>query len=229
MKKVYLLSIMGMLAAGLVGCGMGGGGSGLLRESSQLPGTQGSSSRGPQAKVTRVAEKAPSPDSGQLSISSQPKGAKVSLNGSDTDQVTPQVFQSLQVGEISVSLEAPGYHEWRESVTIEEGRTTKVTVKLSKLSPGALKVIVRREGRREPGAVVKLAPSDQEKKTDRDGICIFKRLIPGVYSVAVCKMVSGESCAGTATKIQVSSGKMVKAKISLAPEPAPSETSQESK
>jgi len=217
MKKVYLLLILGILAAGLVGCGMGSGGSGLRQESYRLPGTQGFST--PQAEVTIVAEKVPYPDGGRLSVSSQPKGAKISLNGSDTSQVTPQVFESVETGKTSVSLQIPGYREWRGTVTIEKGKTTKVSVKLRKLTPGALKVIVSWQGRRGPGVVVKLDPSSETKTTNRDGICIFKQLDPGTYSVTAGKIISGESYAGVVVKIRVSSAKTVTTKISLDPGP----------
>jgi serine/threonine-protein kinase len=72
------------------------------------------------------------PKVGQLMVSTNLPGAKISLDGrSDPSWVTPHTIPDLAVGTYNVVISKDGYDDIQQSVTIEGGQTKTVTGNLS--------------------------------------------------------------------------------------------------
>ena len=72
------------------------------------------------------------PKVGQLMVSTNIPGAKISLDGrSDPNWVTPYTIPDLAVGTYNVVISKDGYDDIQQSVTIEGGQTKTVTGNLS--------------------------------------------------------------------------------------------------
>ena len=55
---------------------------------------------------------------GSLAISSVPSGAKIFINGNETECVTPYTLKNLNLGVYLIKLKLPGYIPWSESVSV---------------------------------------------------------------------------------------------------------------
>ena len=83
----------------------------------------------PGERVQVYARLVPEPSSGRLSVSSEPEGAAVYLNGSYRGK-TPLAIE-LAPGVYDLRLALPGYADYREQVRVQAGRTTYVYARLA--------------------------------------------------------------------------------------------------
>jgi len=72
------------------------------------------------------------PGIGTLEISSTPAGARVFIDGADVQKVTPATITNLSSGDHTYKLVLSGYKDATGTSTIEPGKTTTVTVPLTK-------------------------------------------------------------------------------------------------
>ena len=70
------------------------------------------------------------PAFGSVSVSSQPQGAKVFLDGEDTGKVTPCTIGEIVSGRCDIRLQLKDYAPASQSVTVTEGMTASVNVTL---------------------------------------------------------------------------------------------------
>jgi hypothetical protein len=78
---------------------------------------------------------APTPNVGTLIVSSNPAGAKITIDGqSQPDWVTPRTFEGYAAGDHQVVVSKPGYDNTTSSVTIEAGKTGNIDATLKALS-----------------------------------------------------------------------------------------------
>ena len=70
------------------------------------------------------------PAFGSVSVSSQPQGAKVFLDGEDTGKVTPCTIGEIASGRCGIRLQLKDYAPASQSVTVTEGMTASVNVTL---------------------------------------------------------------------------------------------------
>jgi predicted Ser/Thr protein kinase len=83
-------------------------------------------------KAEPVHARTPVSKVGQLMVSTNISGAKISLDGrSDPSWVTPHTIPDLAVGTYNVVISKDGYDDIQQSVTIEGGQTKTVTGNLS--------------------------------------------------------------------------------------------------
>ncbi len=75
----------------------------------------------------------PAVATGRLSVTSDPAGAKVFLNGENTGLTTPTALENLVPGRrVNVALMQKGYEDWRRTVTVEGDKTVPVYAALKK-------------------------------------------------------------------------------------------------
>lgn len=72
------------------------------------------------------------PGIGTLEISSTPAGARVFIDGADAQKVTPATITNLSSGDHTYKLVLSGYKDATGTATIEPGKTTTVSVPLTK-------------------------------------------------------------------------------------------------
>ncbi|KQC03989.1 MAG: hypothetical protein APR53_04245 [Methanoculleus sp. SDB] len=70
------------------------------------------------------------PSTGSVSVTSDPSGASVSLDGVDQG-VTPLTISGISEGPHSLTLAKSGYQDYTESVTVVAGQTTSIAVSLT--------------------------------------------------------------------------------------------------
>ena len=70
---------------------------------------------------------------GGLSISTDPAGASITIDGQATGQVAPFTFTKLKEGTHDIYLELPGYLPWSGDVTLASGETGRLSIVLTKL------------------------------------------------------------------------------------------------
>jgi len=72
------------------------------------------------------------PGIGTLEISSTPAGARVFIDGADAEKVTPATITNLSSGDHTYKLVLSGYKDATGTSTIEAGKTTTVSVPMTK-------------------------------------------------------------------------------------------------
>ncbi|MHB8105821.1 MAG: PEGA domain-containing protein [Candidatus Cryosericum sp.] len=70
---------------------------------------------------------------GELSISTDPPGASVTIDGQATGQITPFTFSKLKDGSHEVELVLPGYLPWSGEGSVSKGQTNRLSIALTKL------------------------------------------------------------------------------------------------
>ena len=70
---------------------------------------------------------------GTLEISSTPAGARVFIDGADALKATPATITNLSSGDYTYKLVLSGYKDATGTVTIEPGKTTTLSVSLTKM------------------------------------------------------------------------------------------------
>ena len=72
-------------------------------------------------------EQVPSPQTGKISITSTPSGARIFLDGSDTGRVTPYMTPGVSAGSHSIRLTLAGHADWEQrDVPVSAGQITTV-------------------------------------------------------------------------------------------------------
>ena len=75
----------------------------------------------------------PVPIYGSLDVKTNPRGAKIILNGKGYGKTTPDVFNNLLIGNYQIMIDLDKYQSISKSVTIEEGKTTYLDEKFLNL------------------------------------------------------------------------------------------------
>ncbi|MCE5192913.1 MAG: PEGA domain-containing protein [Candidatus Cryosericum sp.] len=70
---------------------------------------------------------------GGLSISTDPAGASITIDGQPTNQISPFTFTGLKEGVHEVLLELPGYLPWSGEATVSHDQTGRLSIALTKL------------------------------------------------------------------------------------------------
>jgi hypothetical protein len=90
----------------------------------------------PVAPPTAPVTPPPTPPavlSGRLSVTSDPSGARVFVNGENTGRTTPTTVENLSPGKrVNVAVMHKGYEDWRRTVTVEGDKTVPVYASLKK-------------------------------------------------------------------------------------------------
>lgn len=73
-----------------------------------------------------------SPTTGSISVQSSPTGAKIFIDGIDTNFVTPKTISNLATGNHTIKCNMTGYDDGSQSVTVIPGQTTSVMITLQK-------------------------------------------------------------------------------------------------
>jgi hypothetical protein len=84
-----------------------------------------------KGKSSEESASPPGPQYGDISVTSEPKGAKVYLDGNDTGKTTDCTLTNVSVGTHSIKLEIANYGKWEGSVEVRANQTTNVTAVLS--------------------------------------------------------------------------------------------------
>jgi hypothetical protein len=71
------------------------------------------------------------PLTGSISVSSEPRGAAILLDGIDTGKTTDAVIEHVPVGSHTLTLNLPGYTPYSTAVTVEEGGVAEVRAVLT--------------------------------------------------------------------------------------------------
>ena len=72
-------------------------------------------------------EQVPSPQTGRISITSTPSGARIFLDRSDTGRVTPYVIPDVSAGSHGIRLTLAGHSDWEQrNVPVSAGQITTV-------------------------------------------------------------------------------------------------------
>ncbi len=70
---------------------------------------------------------------GKLTITSDPSGARILLNGSNTGRVTPATLDRLEAGKrVTIGLQRKGYTDWSRTIGIETNKSTPLYAALKK-------------------------------------------------------------------------------------------------
>ena len=78
-------------------------------------------------------EQVPTPQTGRISITSTPSGARIFLDGSDTGRVTPYVTPYVSAGSHSIRLTLAGYSYWEQrDIPVSSGQITTVHAPLQR-------------------------------------------------------------------------------------------------
>ena len=73
---------------------------------------------------------------GSISVTSAPSGARIFLNQSDTGRVTPYVISDLSIGSHSIHLTLAGHSDWGpQNVPVAVGQITTVNATMERIDP----------------------------------------------------------------------------------------------
>ena len=73
---------------------------------------------------------------GSISVTSTPSGARIFLNRSDTGRVTPHVITDLSAGSHSIHLTLAGHSDWGpQNVPVSAGQITTVNASMEPIDP----------------------------------------------------------------------------------------------
>jgi len=73
---------------------------------------------------------------GSVSVSSTPAGARIYLDGADTGYTTPRTISSVTAGSHTVRCSMSGYTDQSQTVTVNAGQTSAVTLNLPAVATG---------------------------------------------------------------------------------------------
>jgi len=117
------------------------------------------------------------PTTGSIAVSSTPVGAAITLDGSETGQVTPYTFNELAPGERTVALNLAGYEPATQTVAVVAGSTVNAEFTLVLIpTTGSLAV-----NSTPAGAAITLDGTETGQVTPYT----FDALTPGEHTVAV--------------------------------------------
>lgn len=67
---------------------------------------------------------------GVIAVSTEPRGATITLNGLEQDENSPAVLQRIVAGDYTLGLTRKGYHDWSQHVSVVSGSTTYINTTL---------------------------------------------------------------------------------------------------
>lgn len=85
---------------------------------------------------------APTPITGSLSVESTPAGATIAIDGNEVG-TTPRNVHNLLIGNHTVKLTMPGYKSSEQTITVREGETARVNVRLENMGEAEIVVSPR--------------------------------------------------------------------------------------
>lgn len=158
---------------------------------------------------------------GVLRITSEPRGARIFLDGTDTGQTTPATL-SVPPSAHAVRAELTGYLPAYDTVFVPAGEQREVHLVLSSPNRGMLTgVVYDRFGATPSGATVQVrTPQGQlvaETKTNSFGLFHFPPLPPGTYTVAAAMTVEGALEVGQVDQVGVQAGQRTNVSLVVFP------------
>ncbi len=158
---------------------------------------------------------------GVLRITSEPSGARIFLDGTDTGQITPATL-SVSPSAHAVKAELTGYLPAYDTVFVPAGEQREVHLVLSPPNRGMLiGVVYDRFGATPSGATVQVrTPQGQlvaETKTNSFGLFHFPPLPPGTYTVAAAMTVEGALEVGQVDQVVVQAGQRTNVSLVVFP------------
>jgi hypothetical protein len=147
------------------------------------------------------------PTTGSVVVNSTPAGAAITLDGTDTSQVTPYTFDSLTPGEHTVAVNLAGYEPASQSINVVAGSSVTTDFTLV-LIPTTGSVVVNST---PAGAAITLDGAETSQVTPHT----FDALTPGEHTVAVnlagyepasqtVNVVAGSSVTADYTLVEIS-------------------------
>ncbi|MGA2917879.1 beta strand repeat-containing protein [Methanoregula sp.] len=121
------------------------------------------------------------PRTGSISVTSAPAGAAISLDGTDTSQVTPSTLDAIAPGSHTVAVDLSGYNPASMTVTVSTGSTatanfqlvaipTTGSISVTSTPPGAaISVDGKGTGKVTPSTIDGIAPGDHSVTVDLTG------------------------------------------------------------
>jgi serine/threonine protein kinase len=91
----------------------------------------------------RLVKEMPSRLTGSIAISSRPAGARVLIDGIDTQMQTPCTIEQVTVGQHSIELKKNGYETVKLEQDVRTGQTTRASADLTKTRPKGQKRAVQ--------------------------------------------------------------------------------------
>ncbi len=109
-----------------------------------------------------------------LFVSSDPYGARVTVDGTPVERPTPVLLRSLAPGRHRVGLQRPGYDSREVEVSLQEGTVEIIAPLLPRVAfaagfPGEPTVVLGKEERRTEGRLWTLAPGSYSFSRQKDG------------------------------------------------------------
>ncbi len=150
------------------------------------------------------------PTTGSLAVNSTPQGAAITLDGTETGQVTPYTFSELAPGDHTVAVNLAGYEPASKTVSVVAGSTVPAEftlVEISNPTTGSIAV-----NSTPQGAAITLDGTETGQVTPYT----FDNLDPGEHTVAV--NLAGYEPASQI--VNVVAGSSVPAKFTLVPVPS---------
>jgi hypothetical protein len=146
------------------------------------------------------------PQTGSISVSSTPSGAEISLDGVDTQNITPYTLTSVATGSHTVSVNLTGYEPASQSVTVTAGSTATASFTLVAIPPvtqtGSISV-----SSTPAGAEISLDGTDTGKETPYT----LNSVATGSHTVSV--NLTGYQPASQS--VTVTAGKTAKVRLTL--------------
>ncbi len=184
----------------------------------------------PPATIAAAAEPPPAPAPGMLTIRTTPSGARVLLDGRDTERTTPASIAGIDPGEHVVVVSFDGFEPHTERFTVASGEASNVAVELVQeqtaqavlgLSITPRDAMVTIDGRPVPAAELeslRLAPGGHDVTISRTGFRTEERhleLRPA--ETARIEVVLARAAAGTVARPNGSQETAVNAPLATGP------------
>ena len=116
------------------------------------------------------------PAFGSIRVSSTPDDASVTLDGKPTGKKTPCTLEEVLSDDYTVKLEKEQYHEYKQTVTVNDGQTKNMDIELKPAFGG-----VSIKTTPESGAKVLLNGNETDKTTP----CTLEKLSSGTHDITL--------------------------------------------
>ena len=111
-------------------------------------------------------------ETGNLKVTSQPSGAKITLNGEELDDKTPYLIEDLKIAEYEISLSYPGYFDAKQTILLQKDNTIKAELSLQPI-PGTIVITsdptgaeVRLDGQKKGKTPLKFETNRQDNSEE---------------------------------------------------------------
>jgi len=144
---------------------------------------------------------------GNISVTSNPPGAAIAIDGNDTGLITPATIEKIPPGTHSVSVTLSGYQSSSQTVSVSADTTTQAVFSLVQIPKvGSISVTST-----PSGAAISLDGTDTGNVTP----FTLDNLVPGSHTVGV----SLSGYVSNSTTVTISAGTTVQADFQLVPVP----------